>query len=64
MTSICREAALNDDRSNLAETPAADGPENQDGGSKGTWQKPALEKLPLNEAQTGSVVGGDSELFS
>ncbi len=35
-----------------------------EGVTKQPWAKPSLDRLPLNEAQTGTVAGGDSEIFS
>ena len=40
-------------------------PEAREAERKAAWQKPELEKFPLNEARTGHLSGlSDSELFS
>ncbi len=40
-------------------------PEVREAERKAAWQKPELEKFPLNEARTGHLSGlSDSELYS
>lgn len=40
-------------------------PEAPEAERKAAWQKPELEKFPLNEARTGHLSGlSDSELYS
>lgn len=56
---------MDSDRKHRAEDVIPTGSENEAGGTKAAWQKPELEKFPLNDAQTGTVSGlADSELLS
>lgn len=48
-----------------AETATEVVPEGRRDETKQSWKKPALEKLPLSEARTGTADGSsDSELYS
>jgi hypothetical protein len=42
----------------------AGAPGQPDRGTPLTWEKPALERFPLNDAQTGIHVGADSDTTS
>jgi len=60
-----REAALKQEQVAPAIEVKAGSPEVRETERKAAWQKPELEKLPLNEARTGHLSGlSDSELFS
>lgn len=60
-----REAALKQERVASAIEEEVGFPEIREAERKAAWQKPELEKLPLNEARTGHLSGlSDSELFS
>ncbi len=55
---------MEDERLNRTDEVGVGVPETSACANRQTWQKPELEKLPLNEAQTGGAGLSDSDLFS